>query len=67
MAASTLMCDSADGSLTRELMMLLLMTPTTFMCDCADGNLTQDDGQDRINFLAQARNRALEPPLLLTG
>ena len=36
------------------------------MCDCADGNLTREEGQDRIDFLAQAWNRALEP-LLLTG
>ena len=68
--ASTLMCDCADGNLTMELyhlvIMLLLMTASTLMCDCADGNLTREDGQDRIDFLAQARNRVLEP-LLLTG
>ena len=37
------------------------------MCDCADGNLTREDGQDRIDFLAQARNRALEPLWLTAG
>ena len=41
--ASTLMCNCADGKLTRELyhmvMMLLLMTVSTLMCNCADGNL----------------------------